>query len=491
MITIIGLGPGSAKHITRGAWDTLQRIDTLALRTARHLSLAELPDGLRVLSFDDVYEAHEQFDQVYEEIADRVLALARRDGQVAYAVPGHPLVGEASVTKILQRARESAIEVEIVPGLSFIEPCLSLLGIDALDGLQLLDALSVAAQYHPPINPSLPALLAQVYSRDVASDLKLTLMNQYPDDFAVNLVHSAGNDDARMESLALYEIDRSRHLDITTSLYLPPLDAFSSFEALQNIIAHLRSPAGCPWDREQTHRSLRPFLIEETYEVLEALDSGDSQALSQEMGDLLLQILLHTQIAIDEGEFTMADVLRHLNKKMIHRHPHVWGDEPKTGDFGQLSRIWQAAKAAERSGEDDAPKSILDGIPAGAPALFVAQRYSARASRIGFDWHDISGVEAKFQEELAEVYAAETREERAEEIGDLIFVLVNWLRWLGMDDPESLLREINAKFSRRFRHVEERARAAGKPISDFTLDELDVWWREAKLLPKPSPDRDK
>lgn len=486
MITIIGLGPGSAKHLTRAAWDILQRIETLALRTARHQSLADLPAKLRIVSFDEVYETQAQFDQVYEEIADRILAMAQRDGQAFYAVPGHPLVGEASVTKIMQRAREAEIPVEIVAGLSFVEPCLSLLDIDALDGLQLLDGLDVAAQYHPPINPSLPALLAQVYSRGVASDLKLTLMNQYPDDFGVKLVHSAGNDDARVESLALYEIDRSQQIDITTALYLPSLGDLSSFEALQNIIAHLRSPAGCPWDREQTHRSLRPFLIEEAYEMLEALDGDDPQALCQEMGDLLLQILLHTQIAIDDGEFMMADVLRHLNKKMIHRHPHVWGDAPKTGDFGQLSQIWQAAKAAERSGKADAPESILDGIPVGAPALFVAQRYSARASRIGFDWDDISGVEAKFQEELAEVHAAETSEDRAQEIGDLIFVLVNWLRWLGIDDPESLLREINAKFYRRFRHVEAQAKAAGKPLADFSLHELDVWWREAKQLTKPT-----
>ena len=482
MITIIGLGPGPIKHLTLGAWDKIQRTETLYLRTSRHPCVAHLPTSLCCVSFDEIYDAHEQFEQVYDEIAERVLKLARRDGVVVYAVPGDPLVGEASVSKIIDSARSAAIDVELIPGVSFVEPCLALLGVDALDGLQIVDALSVAAQYHPPINPALPALLAQVYSRAVASDLKLTLMNQYPDEFMVKLIHSAGNDDAHIETIPLYEIDRSSRIGITTALYLPPLGELTSFESLQNIIAHLRSPEGCPWDREQTHKSLRPFLIEEAYEVLESLDAGDPEALYKEMGDLLLQILLHTQIAIDEGEFSMSDVLKHLNEKMVHRHPHVWGDAPKTGDFGQLSEIWQAAKAAERAESAAEPMSILDGIPKGAPALFVAQRYSARAAKIGFDWQDITGVEAKFKEELAEIYAAETAAQRANEIGDLIFVAVNWLRWLGVDDPESLLRETNAKFYRRFRHVESRLQAAGKPASEFTLDELDTWWQEAKSL---------
>ena len=183
---------------------------------------------------------------------------------------------------------------------------------------------------------------------------------------------------------------------------MPALGALSSFEALQNIIAHLRSPEGCPWDREQTHQSLRPFLIEEAYEVLDTLDADDPQALYQELGDLLLQILLHTQIAIDEGEFFMSDLLRHLNEKMLRRHPHVFGDVAPTSDLAQLSRIWNEVKAAEKRMPTRGIDSILDGVAKAAPALFVAQRYSARAAKVGFDWPDITGVEAKFREELAE-----------------------------------------------------------------------------------------
>ena len=482
MITILGLGPGSISDLSLQAWKTIQESKTLFLRTSRHPCVAELPSSCRWISFDDIYERHDEFDAVYAEIAARILDLGRGGQDVVYAVPGDPLVGEASVAQIMQRAREESIEFEIVHGISFVEPCLALLGVDALDGLQVFDALAVAEQYHPPLNPARPALLAQVYSRAVASNLKLTLMNQYDDEFPVKLVHAAGAAEATVEEVKLYEIDRSARIGVMTALFVPAMDELSSFEALQDIIAHLRSAEGCPWDREQTHKSLRQFLLEETYEVLEALDADDSKALYEELGDLLLQIMLHTQIAIDDGEFKMSDLLRHLNQKMIRRHPHVWGNIEATGDFGQLSRIWQEAKAAEKAGDDAAFGSLLDGLPKGAPALFVAHRYSQRAAKAGFDWDDASGVEAKFQEELSEVMAASSAEARAKEIGDLIFVLVNWLRWLGIDDPESLMREINAKFYRRFRHVEEQAARAGKAISDYHLDELDAWWQEAKRL---------
>lgn len=480
MITIVGLGPGSVHDLSLRAWEKLRDAETVYLRTSQHPCVDTL--SANCVSYDDVYQRYERFDDVYAEIAARVLRIAREDGEVVYAVPGDPLVGEATVTRILELARAESIEVEIINGISFVEPCLSLLGIDALDGLQVLDALTIADAYHPPINPALPALLAQVYSKSVASNLKLTLMNQYDDEFPVKLIHAAGADFASVEDLKLYEIDRSARIDVLTSLYLPAMEETSSFEALQNIIAHLRSPEGCPWDREQSHKSLRPFLIEEAQEVLEALDADDPQALREELGDLLLQILLHTQIATDLGEFRMTDLLRHLNEKMIRRHPHVFGDVEATGDLAQLSRIWHEVKRAEKARDGVPEESLLDGIPKGAPALFVAQRYSQRAAKAGFDWDDISGVEEKFKEELAEVLAAKSGAERAKEIGDLIFVLVNWLRWLGVDDPESLLREINAKFYRRFRHVEQRAAQDGKSLSAFSLDELEAWWQEAKRL---------
>ncbi len=481
-ITIVGLGPGSPELLTRRAWRALQDADTLYLRTNSHPAVPELPCTGQCISFDDIYAAYDRFEDVYDQITTRLLDVVRRGESAVYAVPGDPLVGEATVARLLTLAAQENLQVEIIHGVSFIEPCLAMLGIDALDGLQVLDALEIAEAYHPPINPALPALLAQVYSRGVASNLKLTLMNQYPDTFSVKLLHGAGTDEALVEALPLYEIDRSPYIGIMTALFLPQLDEFSSFSALQNIIAHLRSPVGCPWDREQTHQSLRPFLIEEAYEVLETLDADDPAALCEELGDLLLQIVLHAQIAADDGEFQMADVLRQLNQKMIRRHPHVYADADVAGDSDAVTRNWEDIKRTEKAARDDASRSILDGIPRLAPALLVAHRYSARVAKIGFDWEDAQGVIEKAREEWGEVFAAESDEARALEIGDLIFVLVNWLRWLGVDDPESLMRSINDKFYKRFSYVEAQTLAHGMSLSDMSLDQLEAWWQEAKQL---------
>lgn len=477
-IRIVGLGPGAVEDLSLRAWRALEAAPRVYLRTERHPCVPHLPPGVTYESFDHLYNSLPRFEDVYLSITQRLLEAARSGQTVVYAVPGDPLVGEATVGHLLKAAAEEKdLRVEIISGISFIEPALALLGVDALDGLQIIDGLTVAAMYHPPLNPDYPALLAQVYSRAVASEIKLTLMNQYPDEFEVHLLHAAGTAQAAVETVPLYAIDRSERIDHLTSLYLPALGEMSSFEAFQDIIAHLRAPDGCPWDREQTHESLRPFLLEEAYEVLEAIESGDMDALAGELGDLLLQVVLHTQIAIDEGEFSMADVLGRVSAKMIRRHPHVWSDVDVGGDSGRVLANWEQIKQEEKTANGEEPASLLDGIPRALPALMVAHKYQAKAARVGFDWPDVSGVEDKIREELDEIFGAATDAERAREIGDLLFVLVNWLRWLGVDDPEGLLRETNAKFYRRFRYIEQ---AAGRPLKGMTLEQMDALWDEAK-----------
>jgi tetrapyrrole methylase family protein/MazG family protein len=481
MITIVGLGPGSIDDLSLKAWRTIEGATTLYLRTKRHPCVAELPDHLTCHSFDDLYDTLDNFEEVYATIAANVVDIAQKQGDVVYAVPGDPFVGESTVTHVLSLASDAGIPVDIINGISFIEPMLAAIGVDALDGVQIFDAIDISNVYHPPINPTLPALLAQVYSQTVASNVKLCLMNQYPDELPVKLIHAAGNgQSAIIEDIQLYEIDRSDKIDVLTSLYIPPLGKLTSFDAFQNIIAQLRSPEGCPWDRKQTHQSLRPFLVEEAYEVLETIDNDDPDELYQELGDLLLQIVLHTQIAIDDGEFYMSDILRNVNEKMIRRHPHVWGDVDVNGDPSQVTTNWEDIKKAEKAEAGDTRESILDGIPKASPSLFVAHKYQHKAAKVGFDWDNIRGVEEKAKEEFNEILTAESDEHRAEEITDLMFVLVNWLRWLGIDDPESHMRQINAKFYRRFTYVEQQATQNNKAMTDYSLEELDAWWHEAK-----------
>jgi tetrapyrrole methylase family protein/MazG family protein len=382
------------------------------------------------------------------------------------------------VLKLRERAAQENISVEIVSGISFVEPTLALVGVDGMEGLQVFDGITIGGQHHPPINPDYPALLGQVYSRAVAANVKLTLMNQYPDDFPVVLVHGAGTEQPMVERVPLYAIDRSEHIAHMTTLYIPALGEMSSFEQFQEIIAHLRAPEGCPWDKEQTHLSLRRYLLEETHEVLEALDAEDDDALAHELGDLLLQIVLHTQIAIDDGAFKMTDVLRHINQKMIYRHPHVFG-EGTAATAGEVVRNWEKLKQAEQATQGITRESLLDGIPAGMGALMQALRYQEKAAKVRFDWDAVDSVVAKVREEIDEVLTAQTEAESTGEIGDLLFVVVNWARWLKVD-PEVALRQTNAKFYRRFRYIETALAEQGKTLQDSSLAEMDALWNAAK-----------
>jgi tetrapyrrole methylase family protein/MazG family protein len=480
-ITIVGLGPGDPRYLTQEACAVLEAASEVWLRTKHHPTVAGLPPHLALHSFDSLYEEAEDFPQVYDAIAGQVLQLGERPEGVLYAVPGHPLVGEATVKQVLSRSEEAGLAVRVVEGLSFVEPTLAALRVDALSGLQIYDAVELAARHHPPLSPDLPALVGQLYSRALATDVKLTLMNQYPDDHGVMLVHAAGTPERRVVRLLLYELDRQDdggrwgRLAHLTTLYVPPLPGVSSFEGLQDTVAHLRAPDGCPWDREQTHESLRAGLLEEAYEVLAAIDAGDVQALREELGDLLLQVLLQAQIATEEGEFKMGQVIAGVDAKLKHRHPHVWGTRSVTGTEEVLQR-WEELKREEK-GKD---RSVLDGVPAALPALQQADTYSRRAARVGFDWAEASGVADKVREEMAEVEAATSPEAQEAELGDLLFAVVNWARWLGVD-PETAMRKANARFARRFRGVERLARERGLDTAALTMDELETLWQKAKL----------
>ncbi|MFN3928761.1 MAG: nucleoside triphosphate pyrophosphohydrolase, partial [Thermoflexus sp.] len=477
VIIILGLGPGDPRYWTQEALEVLREIREIYVRTRRHPAVAALPSHLTVYDFDAVYAEEEALEAVYERIARAVLELGRRPEGVCYAVPGSPFVGEATIARIRALAAEAGIPVRIVHGLSFIEVALERLGLDALDGLQIADAFELAERYHPPLNPDRPALIAQLDSRTVAADLKLTLMNQYPPDHPVTLIDAAGLPAARQETCPLYALDRRVDFTPLTALYVPPLPRPGAFETFQDTIAHLRSPEGCPWDREQTHQSLRSNLLEEAYEVLEALDADDPQRLKEELGDLLLQIVFHSQIAVESGEFSMAEVIAHVNEKIRRRHPHVFGDVQVSG-VRQVLENWERIKQQEKA-EQGQRTSALDGIPKGLPALAQAAAYGERAARLKFDWSDADGVLEKLQEEIREIAAA-SPDHRAAEFGDLLFTLAQLARHWGID-PEAALREANARFAHRFRRMEAIAAAQGRRLDELSPEELDQLWGQVKL----------
>ncbi len=472
-ITVVGLGPGDPKQLTLEAQQVLQEAGEVYLRTCHHPTVSSLPPGVSLHSFDYLYEEKETFTEVYDEIARQIMELGRRPGGVVYAVPGHPLVGEASVQRILDLADQQDIGVRVVEGLSFIESVLTCLGLDPLAGLQLVDATELAALHHPGLNPDLPALIAQLYDQSLASDVKLTLMNLYPDEHPVTLVRGAGADRAQVLTAPLYELDRQPAVDHLTSLYVPPLPRPSSLEAFQDTIARLRAPGGCPWDQEQTHQSLRPHLLEETYETLAALDADDTDALREELGDLLLQIVLHAQIAVEAGEFSLAQVIEGVDAKIKHRHPHVFGDIV-VASVGELLYNWEEIKREEKG-----KHSLLGGVSRSLPALARAQAIQKRVARVGFDWPDTEGVVAKIAEEVAELREAQGSKEREEELGDLLFSVVNLARWLNVD-AESALRGACEQFIQRFSGVEHLRRERELNLSELSLAELEELWEEVK-----------
>ena len=250
----------------------------------------------------------------------------------------------------------------------------------------------------------------------------------------------------------------------------------SAFDELVEVMEKLRSKNGCPWDREQSHESLKPYIIEETYEVLDAIDAGDDVELREELGDLLLQIVFHAQIASEQGRFTMDDVAASIVEKLKRRHPHVFGDV-EVEDSRDVLRNWEEIKKQE--GKD----SVLEGVPAGLPALLKAQRIQEKVGRVGFDWEDIRGAFAKVHEEINEMDRAVEEGDRKEmegEFGDILFSLVNVARFLNINAEESL-RQTTKKISNRFRYIERRIAEKGdRPIEDYSLEELDALWDEAK-----------
>ena len=387
-ITIVGLGPGEIEEITLGGWRALHGAAHVVLRTERHPCVAGLSD-LAWESCDDLYQQHETFADVYAAIAQRVvdLALARREsegepGRVVYAVPGHPWVGEQTTRLILDQAAAAGLSTAVMGGASFIEPSFAAVGVDPMDGGQIVDAMLLAQQHHPRLEDGLPLLVAQLYSPLLAGDVKLTLLNAYPPEHPVTVLHAAGTPAQRLRALPLHELDRGDDFDHLTSLFVPPLAQYSSYRDLQEIVAHLRAPEGCPWDREQTLLSLRADFLDECSELMEALDAEDDAHTVEEIGDVMLLATMLVQIGAEEGRFQLAEVMRGIVTKLIRRHPHVFGDVA-VDNMDQLLSNWDAIKKAEKAEAGKPAPGPLDGIPTALPALEKARKLQSKAQKAG------------------------------------------------------------------------------------------------------------
>ncbi len=456
-IDVWGMGPADAALMPAGLLEAIDAVGVTntIVRTAVHPAFAALPAG--VVTCDDLYESGATFDDVYAAVVERVVSAGER---VVYIVPGSPLIAERTVEML--RARDD-VEVVVHPSLSFLDLCWDRLGIDPFaDGVRLVDGHA----FDPGDGGNV--LVGQAFSRDVLSDIKLSV-DEGPD---VVVLQRLGLPDESVFTVAWADLDRSFEPDHLTSLWmvLPP----SEMTQFADLVRVLRER--CPWDAEQTHESLTRFMVEEAYEAVEAILSGDVNDIEGELGDVLFQVVLHATIADEAGEFTLSDVARGIREKLTRRHRHVFGDYiAETPE--EVEAMWAAVKAEEKGDRGEGPFASIDGAQ---PALSHAAQIGRRAVQLNFDWDDVSGPMAKLAEEIEEVAVAlrdsgPGSPQVVDEIGDLLFCAVHVARHAGVPDPESALRAASAKFLRRYDVMRKLAEERGTEVSESL-------WNEAKRL---------
>jgi len=477
-ITIIGLGPGSIGSINQETLQAIESAQNRYIRTTRHPNAHLIKDAI---SFDAEYERHDSFDEVYTAIAKQLIAAAHQHQQILYAVPGSPLVLEQTVQHLLQ---DTTVDVVLIPAMSFLDVAWNELKIDPVnESVRMIDGHRFAEL---GAGERGPLLVAQCHAKWVLSNIKLAHESATGDEPVV-ILHHLGLEDQQVITTSWQNLDREIEPDHLTTLYIPKLaePIAGDLAKLHKLSRTLREQ--CPWDREQTHQSLVRYLIEETYEVVDAInqldpdDPSTDEALIEELGDLLYQVEFHATIAEQQGRFSIADVANSIHDKLVRRHPHVFGDV-SADSADQVVSTWDAIKKQER-GEVDS-KSVFDGVAIAAPALMYSSKLQKRAAEQGFDWPNSEGAYEKITEEIGELRDAVRLNSDLQiiqmELGDVLFSVVNLSRHLGVD-AETALRSASEKFKNRFVGVVDLANQRGLDLSKCSLKQLDELWDEIKL----------
>ncbi|MFA5524697.1 MAG: nucleoside triphosphate pyrophosphohydrolase [Tissierellales bacterium] len=480
-ITVVGLGPGDIASLTLGAIEKICDGNKVFLRTEKHPTIKYLHEKrIDYSSYDYVYEKQESFESVYEFIVDDLVQKSHELGSITYCVPGHPLVAEKTVAMLMDTGSRGDIELDIIPGLSFIEPVILAVEHDPINGLKVIDGLNI---HETDVDINVDCLITQVYDKMRASELKLALIEIYGDEHEVYVINSAGiKDEEVILRLPLYEIDRVDDIGFLTSVYIPRIKNKARYDIydLMRIMERLRGKEGCPWDAEQTHISLREYVIEEAYEVVETINNDDMDALADELGDLLLQVVFHSQIGKEEGYFNFWDVTTNICNKLINRHPHVFSDNT-ADNVTEALKSWNDMKAEEKNIESYTDR--LRDIPKSLPSLMRSYKVGQRAADLGFDWKDVSGALEKVYEELEEVITiinSNDKESLESEIGDLLFAVVNVCRFVNIN-PENAINKTIKKFVERFEFIEVESKKKGLDLKKMTLKDMDFMWNKAKI----------
>ncbi|MGH8923570.1 MAG: nucleoside triphosphate pyrophosphohydrolase [Acidimicrobiia bacterium] len=470
MIAVTGLGPGDLDRIPEAVRSILldDRV-TVVVRTIDHPAAEQLAAKREVVSCDDIYQSSDTFEDVYAAIAQRVLAAAA-EGPVVYAVPGSPLVGEFAVRQLLS----SGVEIELIPAESFIDAILTEVGYDPFDrGLQILNGHELP---HPLILDK-PTIVGHLDRPEIMAEVAAEMARVLPEEATVTVFAGLGSAGAVTARTSADEVDSSL-AGYRTSIFVdsPPGGLIGAVRTMQTLREE------CPWDREQTHQSLVKYLIEESYELIDAVSRLEPEEpdwigyaeIEDELGDVLLSVLFHAAIASENGAFDIDDAAEVLRQKLVRRHPHVFG-AVEAGSAAEVKRNWDQIKDVERGA---ARSSSMDGIPSGMPAMHRASKVQNRAAKVGFDWQSAAGVIPKVREELDELEEViDDRRRAGSELGDVLFSVVNLARHLGLDG-EIALRQAIDRFETRFRAMESTGSLDG-----LSLDELDQRWERAKHHP--------
>ncbi|EIL8447864.1 nucleoside triphosphate pyrophosphohydrolase [Clostridium perfringens] len=483
MLKIMGLGPGAYEALTIGALKELKNNKNIYFRTEKHPTVDFLKDeGIKFKSYDHAYEKYDSFDDVYKYIAEDLITKIKDDEDLIYAVPGHPLVAEKSVINLIELCKENNIQYEVLPAVSFVDAMMEALQVDPIEGVKIIDAFDMKNQI---LDKRVGTIITQVYNNFIASEVKLRLLEGYEDDTEIIFVRAAGVEGLEsIRKIPLYELDWQEDIDYLTSIYIPKdLGNKKDFQDLLDIIETLRNPGGCPWDREQTHESLKSALLEECYEVIDAIENKDEDALIEELGDVLLQVVFHASIGKEDGYFDIMDVIGGISNKMINRHPHVFGNE-EANTSEQVLVNWEEIKKEEKGIKTLTEE--MQNIAKSLPATTRAYKVQKKAKKVGFDWDDVNCAMDKVKEELneiKEVYNCEDKSIIEGEVGDLLFACINVARFLEVDGELALDKTIK-KFIKRFSYIENEAIKNNKNLKDMTLEEMDKLWEEAKTSEK-------
>ena len=486
-LVIVGLGPAGLEHTPPSSAAVLaDPMRTVIVRTLQHPAAMELDDTRDLVSCDDLYESGDTLDDVYIAIANRVI-LSAASGSTVYAVPGSPHVGERSVAAVMARADSAAIAIEVVGAGTFLDLVWARIPFDPIArGVQIVDGRDLP----DPFPLHLPTLITQVDRPVVLADVALTLAKVLSDHVDLIILDRLGDHDEIVLRTSLSQLSRYAPGPRTSVFLDPPLTGWHGL-----VLTSRRLRRECPWDREQTHRSLLKYLIEEAYEAVDAANALSEAApfgkvdfnayahLEEELGDVLLQIVLHATLAREASAFDVEEIAEMVRRKLVIRHPHVYGDIAAP-DVETVAANWEQSKATERH-----RISLMDDVPTTLPAALRADKLQRRAAFVGFDWDNVELVLEKLYEELGELSAALGDQDAAfHELGDVMFGSVNVARHLGMDS-ELVLRQANDRFEQRFRHMEASVLADGRALREMSLEELNALWADSKESGDPGEGR--